>query len=560
MSRAPCWRDISLRPCSTSDPLSDEGADSFKRGLLGVVAVAIALGLLLVRVFMAKYANLAAGPLEAYQQAVVADHAFLMALPMWIVATACGLAGQSLFPGETDYRILMAEPLSRRTIFGAKLAALLLFGGLFVVGAHVALVPLIALTLLVAAKTGSAIASASAFAIASVMASLFAALAIVAAQGLLVILAPRARLLTVSAAARSVVIFVLVLSLPFVIRLPAAASAFASDAWWLRWAPPAWFVGLELWLTGDAARTTLAVEAIIATVVVLTVSVWTYVLLYRRFDRVTLHTGESHSGRSSQRSRRRPAQASVRLALSRFVSITLRRSVVHQSIVVCLLAGAGGWVMNGLLAADVWQVATETRANSAASLVLVWAPMTLVFLVSPAIRLTLSVPLELRANWIFRMTEDVGTRGEAVSAGVRTVFALGVALPTALVAPLQWWVLGSPVVVLVLVEWLIGWLLVELLMAEWRRIPFTCSYIPAKGFVPHVVVKAVAAYLVFTVLTSGVLRVSLAYPRTVPVIVLLLGIPAGLLCRRRVRQARLMNLTFEDELPTDVTLLGLNAD
>ena len=75
-----------------------------------------------------------------------------------------------------------------------------------------------------------------------------------------------------------------------------------------------------------------------------------------------------------------------------------------------------------------------------------------------------------------------------------------------------------------------------------------------------VVVKAVGAYLVFTVLTSGVLRVSLADPRTVPVIVLLLGIPAGLLCRRRVRQARLVSLTFEDELPTDVTVLGLNAD
>jgi hypothetical protein len=44
------------------------------------------------------------------------------------------------------------------------------------------------------------------------------------------------------------------------------------------------------------------------------------------------------------------------------------------------------------------------------------------------------------------------------------------------------------------------------------------------------------------------------------VIALIVGIPAGLLCRRRTRNARLVNLTFEDELPMDVTPLRLNAD
>ena len=116
--------------------LSDEGAESLKRVLLGVLALAIAGGLLLTRVFMAKYGMLAEAPPEAYAREVVADHAFLMALPMWIVAGAMSLVGQSLFPDETDFRILMAEPLSRSVVFGAKLAALLLFGGLFVVGSQ----------------------------------------------------------------------------------------------------------------------------------------------------------------------------------------------------------------------------------------------------------------------------------------------------------------------------------------------------------------------------------------------------------------------------------------
>ena len=273
--------------------LSDDGAESLKRALLGSLAVAIAFGLLLTRVFMAKYSELSAGPPDAYERAVVADHAFLMAVPMWIVAGAMGLVGESLFPDRTDFRILMAEPLSRLTIFGSKLVSLLLFGGLFVAGTHLALLPVAALTMIGAMKTGSIVMTAMAFGFSSVLGSLFAALAIVAVHGLLVLFAPRARLLVFSGAVRSFLIGALVLSLPLVARLPATAGAFSSNAWWLPWAPPAWFVGLERWLIGDASRAALAAEAAIGTVVVLIVSVASYVLLYRRFDRVTVQSSPS---------------------------------------------------------------------------------------------------------------------------------------------------------------------------------------------------------------------------------------------------------------------------
>ena len=58
---------------------------------------------------------------------------------MWFVAGAVALVGHSLFPDQTDFRILMAEPLSRLTIFASKLASLLLFVGLFVAGTHISL-------------------------------------------------------------------------------------------------------------------------------------------------------------------------------------------------------------------------------------------------------------------------------------------------------------------------------------------------------------------------------------------------------------------------------------
>ena len=541
--------------------LSDDGAESLKRTLLGALAVVIAAGLLLTRVFMAKYAALSAGSPEDYARAVVADHAFLIAIPMWCVAAAVGLVGHSLFPDRTDFRILMAEPLSPLTIFTAKLASLLLFVSLFVAASHIALVPLTALTLMGNLKTGAIVTAAMAFGASSLSGSLFAALAIVAVQGLLALWAPRARLLAFSGSVRSILMGVLVLSLPLVARLPATADAFAAKAWWLRWAPPAWFVGLERWLIGDVGWAVLAAQASVATVLVLLISVASYVLLYRGFDRVMLEAASTRAGsRRSNSLDRWVGRSPVQHAVGRFVGLTLRRSILHQGLVVALVAASGGFVLNSLVAADGWSVPLDLRRRSPFLLTILWAPMAMMFLAIPSIRLALSVPLDLRSNWIFRMTEDDAGRVEVAAANVRIVLMLGVALPLALLAPVQWWVLGLLAVRVVALEALIGWVVVEWMLSDWRRIPFTCSYIPGKGFVPQMFVKGFASYLIFTTLTMLVLRASLAHPAIAIAIGAIAGIAAGTLRRQRRRDAPLTALMFDDELPTDVNPLRLNAD
>src|SRR5262245_54218322 len=105
--------------------LSAEGAESFKRLLIGISAVFISIGLLLVRVYSYKYADLAAAQTSGpFREAVPADHAFLMAVPMWIAAFVTVLAGDALFPDEIDFRVLTPLPITRRLIFGAKVLAL----------------------------------------------------------------------------------------------------------------------------------------------------------------------------------------------------------------------------------------------------------------------------------------------------------------------------------------------------------------------------------------------------------------------------------------------------
>ena len=53
--------------------------------------------------------------------------------------------------------------------------------------------------------------------------------------------------------------------------------------------------------------------------------------------------------------------------------------------------------------------------------------------------------------------------------------------------------LGWAALNVLVVEAAIGWWLAEYQMGDWRRVPFTCSYIPGKGFVPQMCVKAFAA-------------------------------------------------------------------
>ena len=55
--------------------------------------------------------------------------------------------------------------------------------------------------------------------------------------------------------------------------------------------------------------------------------------------------------------------------------------------------------------------------------------MTMVFLAVPAMRLAMWVPLDLRSNWVFRMTEDEAGRAEIAAANLRAVSGLAVGVP-----------------------------------------------------------------------------------------------------------------------------------
>ena len=178
------------------------------------------------------------------------------------------------------------------------------------------------------------------------------------------------------------------------------------------WAPPVWFVGFERWMLGDTTPD-MSRHWPWRRLVSVAIAVSAYVLLYRRFDRVTSQFSRALVGaRGQEPSMARWCRgAPVRGAVGCFVSLTIERSVLHQGVVVGLLAGAGGLVFDSSPSAS-WRV--DGAAGDALVWTLLWVPTTMMSLsTTSAIRLALSVPMDLRANWIFRMTEDVDGRARS---------------------------------------------------------------------------------------------------------------------------------------------------
>jgi hypothetical protein len=546
--------------------LSDTGTESFTRMVLGCCVVFFSFGLLITRIFTAAHALLPSA--EAFRLALLANHAFLIAVPMWIVSFVTVLVGHSLFPDETDYRVLMALPVPRHLIFGAKLLALALFAALFILSAHVALLPLSLLM-----STGMFVGfpwpvQFSAYLVASLLASGFSVMAVAAVQGLLILTAPRGRLLAVSAALRSAMLCVLVIVLPLVLRLPAQAGSFANGSWWLYAAPPVWFLGVERWLLGDVSRgyvipLTAIAGAAVASAAALAVG--SYVYLYRRFDRVLVQpvpAGARADRRVAWTRSARPVRSRpVFVAVRTFTRLTLRRSVLHQGILVAVSAAGAGLVANSLIGAGFagW-VAGGGRAGAALVASVVWAPFALIFVASLAVRLALAVPIDQRANWVFRITEEDGARVEQLAAAVHTVRRLGVVVPLLLMAPLEAMVLGWDTIGVSAVALLCGWLLVEILMRHWDRIPFTCSYIPGKGFVPQSILTGFSSFVLFTTAGSGLAWFSaIGRPAALAFDAVLFASVLALR-RRRLITWRGTPLAFEDQLPVEVSPLRLSLD
>ena len=554
--------------------LTPAGADSFVHLSLGAIGALLALGLRFALVYAGKYAALsAARSSEPYRVALLGDDLFLIALVMLLIALVTLVVSQSLFPDERDFRILGPLPVRRIVIFRAKLAALFLFIGMFAAVVHLSLTPLILSMSVSRFSEGPVLTRVTAWMIASVSASIFSVLAVAAIVGVLTLVLSRTRLYSLTALIKSLVFALLVVCIPFVFRLPGLGSAMSHGTPWLTLVPPAWFVGLQRALLGtsDSWFQMLAGIALTGLAAGVLIVATAYVLLFKHFEQLLLRPpsisqswllGDQAPSQSSitvDSRDRHVVESSAFRAVYRFTSTTLRRSELHQGVLLGLTACGVALTSNRLVGAGWFHRAGMDKQRGAfLHYLAVWTPFALMFICGLSVRAAIAVPMTHRANWIFRLTEKEAARSEQMRAAERIVTWHTVGLPIAAGVPVLWSVIGwKDAAIATLIVALVGAVFIHGVLLEWRRIPFTCSYMPGKRLIVYTIVPGFAAFVLFAAVGVRLVQASLQAMDIAIVVGIGLLVLAVVLRRRRIAQWKETPLMFEDELPDQPVQLGL---
>jgi hypothetical protein len=116
--------------------------------------------------------------------------------------------------------------------------------------------------------------------------------------------------------------------------------------------------------------------------------------------------------------------------------------------------------------------------------------------------------------------------------------------------PLEWAVVGAAHALVVSALALgSGMLLVELVISNWRRIPFTCSYIPGKRQVAETVLLALMTYVFFTGFGRALFAFSRAHPSRFLIALGFLLTAVAAVRRYRLNSWGHAPLMFDDDPP-----------
>ena len=242
----------------------------------------------------------------------------------------------------------------------------------------------------------------------------------------------------------------------------------------LYWLPSYWFLGLYNDLNGSShpALAGLSTRAWIGLAVTICGTAVVYTLSYFRTLRRIIEEPDITPGTTAFHwlpSFGKP----VETAVVQFSIRTLLRSRQHR--VVCAFYLGMGFAISVLyLRSQLAQRQPTLTPMLAASII-----MMILWVVGT--RVVFSIPLDLRANWIFRV---IPIRGgiDCLSARRRAMFVLTIV--PALVCFGAWFLslfpLKQAIAHLTLVG-LFGAILAELCLQGIQKIPFTCSYLPGKS-------------------------------------------------------------------------------
>ncbi len=536
--------------------LSPQGDITKLLGQFAGLLIWISSGLLLGALFFdARHI-----PPQALMTVLWKQEHFLISTTMLVVGLFAVLSWESTFLNRRDVLVLAPLPIRTRTMFLAKVASVATALSLTVVSLHS--LASIAWPVLVFAPANSGIIgmirSLAAYWITMLAAGAFIFCCVLGVQGLAAQL-PRRLFLRLSAFLQmaALCLFVGVYFLYFLqpsLATPEALSA-AKNQSALGWLPSYWFLGLFQALNGSMypAMAPLARRACVGIAIAIVCAGASFLLSYFRTLRKIVEEPDIEPGIRGVNWLPRFGN-SLGTAVVQFSIRTLLRSRQHR-VILAFYLGIGF-----ALVTLVW----KNSGPSAPVTALIGAIFSSIVMMTAWVvgtRVVFAMPLDLRANWIFRVTSIHRTQ-EYLAAIRRPLFVLSVTpvwLASAAVFLWVWpWRLALEHLAL-LGLW--GTTLAYVSLHGFHKIPFTCSYLPGKS---KVNLMFVAAGGLLQAIGFGIsyelraLRDPWMYARLLAVLVA----AAIWAWRRTVTLANLEEsvVTFEEEQTPAILTLGLFRD
>ena len=425
-------------------------------------------------------------PEEVAASAWSVEH-LMVEITMLVVGIFAVFSWDSTFLDRRDVLVLAPLPVRGRTLFAAKIAAVASALGLTVAVLNSLSAFAWAMAL---APAGSGIVGTlrfmAAFWIALPAAGAFLYCSILGVQGVAAQL-PRGWFLRVSSflqiAAFALFLGVVLLEPSFT---TAKALGAAENQRMLAWLPSYWFMGLLSELSGafpgeaHAVMAPLAWRALVGLAVAIFVAGGAFLLSYLRTLRKIAEEPDIVPGSRGGIWLPRFGN-SQQTALTQFVIRTLARSRQHRMNLAFYLGI--GFAFTSAIVEEALEIKHRTGIDvlrQVANVPMLFSSLLMLCACVMGTRVAFSRPLDLRANWLFRVTP---VRGGAVclSATRRALLALSLLPVCAGTVALFLWYWPWPAVAKhVLLLGLIGSLLVDLSLTGFRKIPFTCSYLPGK--------------------------------------------------------------------------------
>jgi hypothetical protein len=288
-----------------------------------------------------------------------------------------------------------------------------------------------------------------------------------------------------------------------------------------------------------------------------------YALSYRRHTRRSLETAPSSaSGKAwietalAWVADRLVVRSPVERAVFHFVGKTLARSRKHKLLVAAYLGVGLALLIDGLVAVySRWGYAGIDHPTFA----LVSAPLVLSFFLLAGLRVGFAIPAELRANWVFQLTECEQSR-ECLSGTRKAVMVFAILPLFGSLAPFYVALWGWQTAALhTCFGMTLSLILMELLLLKLRKIPFTCSYVPGKA---RLNTRCFLYLMAFTTYAYTMSRLELWMLKSPMRLVVFYGLAfsvlGGVIALRDRLQAGGFALVFEEEPEPVVRTLNLS--